>query len=140
MTIMVKIIFNNPQPQFQLGHYQFTNNNNQIINAEFVHKSRITADPIFKIDPLTLPTGTQISELKFNGIKPKSFELITPLADHTTNTDYHKNHQILTEFLFELYEIDESKLMTKEGLKEIIRDIKLINLLNGEDDRNTNLE
>jgi hypothetical protein len=31
--------------------------------------------------------------------------------------------------------------MTKEGLKEIIRDIKLINLLNtDQDDRNTNLE
>jgi hypothetical protein len=72
MTIMVKIIFNNPQPQFQLGHpYQFTNNNNQIINAEFVHKSRITADPIFKIDPLTLPN--RYTNIRTNNTTSRSY-------------------------------------------------------------------
>jgi hypothetical protein len=45
-------------------------------------------------------------------------------------SDYHKNKELLVKLLFDMYDIDESKLNTGEGLKEIVRDIKIINILN----------
>ena len=95
---------------------------------EYIGQSRITGDPLFKV----LTPGITIknnSTLIHNGVSTKQIDIIPQLEDTNIPPVYKKNKEILVEFLFELYNIDDTKLLTKEGLKEIIRDIKLINLL-----------
>ena len=127
-NLILKISFNNA-PKFNTNqYYTFHSPDGKPIQLQFKSLSRVDGKPIFELNPNMINISTPLDQITYNNIKPISIELITPIHDYNSINDhnYKQNKEILTEFLFELYEIDESKLMTKDGLKEIIRDIKLM--------------
>lgn len=111
--------------------YEFTNTDGVKFKLLFIEYSRIDGYPIFELDFSKIPTNTILTDIEYQGAKSKSVSLITPLGDHGLydNNQFSRNKDILVDFLFDVYDIDLEKLNTKEGLKEIMRDIKLINIL-----------
>ena len=129
-TQILKIQFHPHTPPFQLGQSNVFVDpiTNTRIDMEYIGQSRITGDPLFKVLTASI-TIKNNPTLIHNGVRTRQIDVITQLEDTNIPPVYKRNKEILVEFLFELYNIDETKLLTKEGLKEIIRDIKIINLL-----------
>ncbi len=112
--------------------YEFTNTDGVKFKLLFLEYSRIDGYPIFEIDMSKIPNNTILADIKYQGVNPKSLYIITPMEDYLY--DHHKvqfqqNKDILVDFLFDIYDIDLEKLTTKEGMKEIMRDVKLMNIL-----------
>jgi hypothetical protein len=84
-------------------------------------------------DITKVPMGTILANVTYQGHKPKETHLITVLEDQISafrGDDFIRNKDILIDFFFDMYDIDINKLTQRDGIKEVMRDIKLINVLN----------
>lgn len=122
------------QQRFETGkEYRFTNEDGIDFNLKFTAYSRIDGYPLFDLDFTKIPVGTVLANATHQGFKPKSTQLITALEDHISmyrSDDFIRNRDTMMDFFFDMYDIDLEKLAERDGLKEIMRDIKLINVLN----------
>ena len=120
------------QPKFiKSTSYQFVDENANAFDMEFCDYSRIDGYPIFSLDRSNCSPQTVLANMTYNGVKPVSVELVRALEDHShVYASYLRNKDILMELFFDMYDIELEKLHTKEGLKEVMRDIKITNILN----------
>jgi len=127
------IKFDLNQPRFEkTKNYTFKNENGVDFDMKFIDYSRIDGYPMFEIDLTKAPIGTILANVTYQGIKPKSASIVQALEDHMSmfrGNDFTRNRDILMDFFFDMYDIDLTTLTERDGIKEIMRDIKLINVL-----------
>ena len=124
----IKIEFNS-NPKIKVGEIcEFISNDNTTkFKAVYIGSSIIHNNPIFMIQHMPIKEFTDYT-LKGNSIKNVS--IIRQLKDvEDSNSFISENKEKIIDYLFEVYEINESDLKEKNSYKSIIRNIKLKNII-----------
>lgn len=126
---LIKIEFHS-KPHLKIGgSYTFTSNDNtSSFKAIYVENSRIDGYPMFVIQHTPIK---QLTEYKLKVHTIKNFSIIKQLEDNITgyNNFLTENKEKVINYLFQLYDIKESDLVTKNAHESIIREIKLKNII-----------
>jgi len=102
---------------------------NQDIHLEYIGKSRIDGNFLFKLD--TIIPSSKVTDFEFNNIKIREVYIINDIKENNIGDHIPKygiieeNQRKINEFLNECFKIDEYDLSTRDAHVSIIRDLKM---------------
>lgn len=109
--------------------FHHINNPLETVELKFIGNSRIDGFPIFDVTSFFKYPLMEYQPSLNSAISVLSIDLLTKLEDHTSLINYNITINEVSKFLIKMHGITDNDLSQKTS-KQIIRELKLDNLLN----------
>lgn len=111
---------------FQEGQKYEFKSSSESVYLKYIGQSRIDGYQLFYV---CNKTNNPIANFSYNSNKIKNIELVSDIQIHLPLNNYHENRERLLDYILDKYNIKEEDLFDENEYKNVIRRIKLNDLL-----------